>query len=60
MQYDRKIAMTMADIIIVKLLWNSVLSILKARYMCVNIKDFYLIIQLDKSEYLRILIKLIP
>jgi len=50
----------MADIIIVKLLWNSVLSISKARYMCVNIKDFYLIIQLDKSEYLRILIKLIP
>jgi len=60
LQYDRKIATTMADIIIVKLLWNSVLSISKARYIYVNIKDFYLIIPLDKSEYLRILIKLIP
>jgi len=37
-----------------KLLWNSVLSTEGARYMCLDIKNFYLTAALDYYEYMKI------
>ena len=37
-----------------KLLWNSVLSTEGAKYMCLDIKNFYLTAALDYYEYMKI------
>ena len=49
-----------ADLLTVKLLLNSVLSTPCARFLCVDLKDFYLITPMDRPEYLRMDIKLFP
>ncbi len=43
-----------------KLLWNSVLSTDRARYMCLDIKNFYLRAALDYYEYTKIPLALFP
>ncbi len=43
-----------------KLHWNSVLSTQKARYMCLNIGNFYLTATLDRYEYTKMPISLFP
>jgi len=43
-----------------KLLWNSVLSMDRARYMCLYIKNFYLTAALDYYEYMKIPLALFP
>ncbi len=40
-----------ADLTTSKLLWNSVLSTEGAKYMCLDIKNFYLTAALDYYEY---------
>jgi hypothetical protein len=49
-----------ADIMTSKLHWNSVLSIQQAKYMCLDLKNFYLSVPLDKVEYMRIPISMFP
>ena len=43
-----------ADLLTVKLLLNSVISTEGARFMGIDIKNFYLNTPMDRSEYLRL------
>ena len=43
-----------------KLHWNSVLSTQRAKYMCLDIKNFYSSAPLDHYEYMKIPIGLFP
>ena len=36
-----------------KILWNSVLNTARAKYMCINIKNFNLSAPMDRYEYMR-------
>ena len=49
-----------ADLTTSKLLWNSVLSTPNAKYMCLDIKNFYLSAPLDRYEYMKIPLHLFP
>ena len=49
-----------ADITTSKLHWNSVLSTQKAKYMCLDLKSFYLSAPLERYEYMRIPIGMFP
>ena len=49
-----------ADLTTSKLLWNSVLSTEGTRYMCLNIKNFYLTAALVYYEYMKIPLALFP
>jgi len=49
-----------ADLTTSKLLWNSVLSTEGARYMCLDLKNFYLTAALDYYEYMKIPLALFP
>eukprot|EP00957_Ditylum_brightwellii_P177074 13489044-Ditylum_brightwellii.AAC.1 len=59
-KYPGEVATTTADITTSTLLWNSVLSTKNAKYMCVNIKDFYLQAPMERYEYMRIPVDHIP
>jgi hypothetical protein len=43
----------MAELTTSKLMWNSVLSTEGAKYMCLDIKNFYLSASLDRYEYMK-------
>jgi hypothetical protein len=58
--YLGKLTTRMADITMSKLHWNSVLSTQKAKYMCLNLKNFYLSAPLNQYEYIRIPLELFP
>ena len=49
-----------ADLTTSEKLWNSVLSTKGARYMCIDIKDFYLCAPMDRYEFMRMPISLFP
>ena len=49
-----------ADLTTSKQLWNSVLSTEGARYMCLDVKIFYLTAALDYYEYMKIPLALFP
>ncbi len=49
-----------ADLCTSKLLWNSVLSTPDAKYMCLDIKIFYLTAAHDYFEYMRMPLELFP
>jgi hypothetical protein len=49
-----------ADLTTPKLLWNSALSTEGARYMCLDLKKFYLTAALDYYEYMKIPLALFP
>jgi hypothetical protein len=49
-----------ADLTKSKLLWNSVLSTEGSKYMCLDIKNFYLMAALDYYEYMKIPLALFP
>ena len=44
----------------VKLHWNSVLSTPNAKYMCLDIGNFYLSATLDRYKYMKMPINLFP
>ena len=50
----------MADLTTSKLLWNSILSTKGARYMCLDLKNFYLTAALDYYKYMKIPLALFP
>jgi hypothetical protein len=49
-----------ANVTTAKLLWNSVLSMPEAKYMCLDIIFFYLSAPLDRFKYMRIPYALFP
>jgi hypothetical protein len=49
-----------SDMVTAKILFNSVLSTPGASFMCLDIKDFYLNTAMDRYEYMKIPIKVIP
>ena len=49
-----------ADLLTVKMLFNSVISTPHAKFMTIDIKDFYLMTPLERKEYFRIKMDLFP
>jgi hypothetical protein len=58
--YKGNTHMHTADLTTSKLLWNSVLSTDGAQYMCINIKNFYLMAALDYYKCMKIPVALFP
>jgi hypothetical protein len=58
--YPEELTTRTADLTTTKILWNSVISTPGARYMCVNIKNMYLVTPMDRKEYMKLPISLIP
>jgi hypothetical protein len=58
--YPGELTTQTADLTSSKILWNSVVSTARAKYMCVDIKNFYLGTPLDRYEYMRIPLTLFP
>jgi hypothetical protein len=52
--YPGKVSTCTADLTTSKLMWNSVVSTEGAKYMCLDIKNFYLSMPLDRCEYMKI------
>jgi hypothetical protein len=59
-EYDSELSVRTADINTAKLHWNSVVSTDDAKYMCIDIKNFYLTAALEYFEYMRIPLELFP
>jgi hypothetical protein len=49
-----------ADMLTVKLLFNSIVSTIGAKFMTIDIKDFYLMTPMERREYFRIKLELFP
>jgi hypothetical protein len=58
--YDGNASIRTADLDTAKLHWNSVISTENARYMCLDIKKFYLTAALEYFEYMKIPLALFP
>jgi hypothetical protein len=58
--YPGELTTKTADLTTSKLMWNSVLSTKGAKYMCLDIKNFYLTAPLDRFEYMKMPISLFP
>ncbi len=58
--YPGELTTRTADMTTAKLHWNSVLSTLNAKYMCLDIGNFYLSATLDRNEYMKMPLKLFP
>lgn len=59
-EYPGELTTRTADLTTTKILWNSTISTEGARYVCADIKSFYLETPLDRHEYMRMPIDLIP
>jgi hypothetical protein len=49
-----------ADLMTVKMLFNSIISTPDALFMTIDIKDFYLMTPMDRHEYFRMKLDVIP
>lgn len=58
--YPGELTTRTADLVTSKVLWNSVISTKNARYVTADLKLFYLTAPLDRYEYMRMPIKIIP
>ena len=58
--YESSPSVRTADLDTAKLHWNSVVSTPGAKYMCLDIKNFYLTAKLDYFEYMRMPLDLFP
>jgi hypothetical protein len=58
--YPGELTTRTADLTTSKLMWNSVLSTKGAKYMCLDIKNFYLTATLDWFEYMKMPLSLFP
>jgi hypothetical protein len=58
--YPGELSTRTADLTTSKLMWNSVLSMERARYMCLDIKNFYLTALLDCYECMKIPLNIFP
>ena len=59
-KYPGELTTQTADLTTSKILWSSVLSTQDAKYMCIDIKNFYLGTPLDRFEYMRIQLTMFP
>jgi len=59
-KYEEELSVRTADINTAKLHWNSVISTDNAKYMCLDIGNFYLTAALEYFEYMRIPLALFP
>lgn len=58
--YPGELTTRTADLVTSKILWNSVISTEGARYVTADLKLFYLTAPLDRYEYMRMPLKIIP
>jgi hypothetical protein len=58
--YDSSPSVNTVDLDMAKLHWNSVISTKGTKYMCLDIKNFYLMAHLDYFEYMRMPLTLFP
>jgi hypothetical protein len=58
--YPGELTTRTADITTSKMLWNSVISTKGAKYMTMDIKNFYLCCPLDRSEFMKMPISIFP
>ena len=58
--YPFELTTRTADLTTSKLLWNSTISTKGANYICADAKNFYLATPLDRYEYMKMPINLIP
>jgi hypothetical protein len=58
--YDGKLSVRTANINTAKLHWNSVVSTPNVRYMCLDIKNFYLTTALEYFKYMKMPLSLFP
>ncbi len=58
--YPGKLSTHTANLTTSKLMWNSILSTEGAKYMCLNIKNFYLTAALDRYKYTKMPILIFP
>jgi hypothetical protein len=58
--YPGETATKNADLTTSKCLWNSTISTPDARYMCADVKNFYLNTLLDRAEYMQLALTIIP
>eukprot|EP00956_Cyclotella_meneghiniana_P005705 scaffold7330_cov24-Cyclotella_meneghiniana.AAC.1 len=58
--YPGELTTRTADLVTSKILWNSVISTKNARYVTADLKLFYLTAPMDRYEYMRMPIKIIP
>jgi hypothetical protein len=49
-----------ADLLTAKLMFNSIISTPGAKFMTIDIKDFYLMTPMDRFEYFRMKLDLFP
>ena len=59
-QYPGELTTRTADMRTSKIMWNSVISTRGARYMVADAGNFYLATPMERKEYLRIAVELIP
>jgi hypothetical protein len=58
--YPNNCGMPTADLLMVKLMLNSVISMPNAKFMTIDIKDFYLMTPMEWYEYLHMKLELFP
>ncbi len=49
-----------ADLLTVKLMFNSIISTPNAKFMAIDIEDFYLMTPMDRFEYFQMKLELFP
>ena len=60
LQYPGELTTRTADLTTSKIVWNSVFSTEGARFMGIDIKNFYLGTPLDQFEYMKMPLHLLP
>jgi hypothetical protein len=58
--YPGNVSTPTADMTTAKILFNSVISIPDARFMCTDVEDFYLNTPMARYEYMRLPIRILP
>jgi hypothetical protein len=58
--YDGDVSTQTADLTTSKIMWNSVISTLHAKYMCLDLKNFYVGTPMKEYKYMRLNISDIP
>ena len=60
MKSNEELTVQTVDLKTTKMMWNSVISTEGARYMCTDIKSFYLESTLEQKEYMKMPLHLFP
>jgi hypothetical protein len=58
--YPGDVSISTADMTTAKILFNSVISTPDARFMCTDVKDFYLNTPMARYEYMRLPLRILP